>query len=568
MFARIKKSGKYQYLQVVHNERIDGRVRQRVIATLGRLDRLTENGQLDGLVESLARYTDHVAVLNAVRHEQVEPEASVHIGPPLVFGRLWEELGLPAIFKRLLAGRRFQFPLERVVFLTVLHRLFDPGSDRAAERWCRRYALEDVELQHFYRTMGWLGEPLPDDQQPGEQQSGEQQSGEQRSGDQQPDEPGPLGPRLRTHRIEEALFDRRRDLFSGLRLFFIDTTSIYFEGEGGESLGKRGYSKDHRPDLNQIVLAVVLDDTGRPVCCEMLPGNTADITTLLPLADRLRERFGITEICIVADRGMISAKVIDQLTARGIHYILGARLRNVNEIRKEVLSRGGRYREVHGPREHSKSPSPLKVKQVMIEDRRYIVCHNEEQARKDRADREAIVKKLREQLASGGKKLVGNKGFRKYLSTPPKGSLTIDESKVKAEARFDGKWVLRTDTDLTPEEVALRYKDLLQVEDTFRRTKSLLETRPIFHKCDDTICGHIFCSFLALVLLKELQERLSRRGWNVEWNHLRDDLDELQQQTLTISGKRFEFRTPPTGEAGKALQAVGIALGPSVRLKE
>ncbi len=233
-----------------------------------------------------------------------------------------------------------------------------------------------------------------------------------------------------------------------------------------------------------------------------------------------------------------------------------------------MLSRGGRYREVNGPREHSKSRSPLKVKQVMVEDRRYIVCHNEEQARKDRADREAIVTKLREQLQQGGKKLVGNKGFRKYLSTPSRGSFTVDESKVKAEARFDGKWVLQTDTDLSAEEVALRYKDLLQVEDTFRQTKSLLETRPIYHKCDDTIRGHIFCSFLALVLMKELQERLSKRGWVVEWQRLIDDLDELQEFTVTVSGKRFQFRTPAQGEAGKALQASGVALGPSVRLVE
>ena len=149
-----------------------------------------------------------------------------------------------------------------------------------------------------------------------------------------------------------------------------DSTSVKFfgayKGQSRKAVKlKRGFSKDHRPDLNQIVLAVVLDDTGRPVCCEMLPGNTADITALLPLADRLRERFGITDICIVADRGMISKKVIGELTDRGMHYILGARLRNVNEIRDEVLSRGGRYREVNGPREHSKSPSPLKVKQGM-----------------------------------------------------------------------------------------------------------------------------------------------------------------------------------------------------------
>jgi hypothetical protein len=548
MFARIKKSGSYQYVQVVHNQRIDGRVRQCVIATLGRLDVLKESGQLDGLVESLARLSDHVTILNALKTNQITPSRTVHLGPPLVFEKLWKQLGIPDILRRLLEGRRFEFPLERVVFITVLHRLFVSGSDRGAERWCRKYALGDLGdlgLQHFYRTMGWLGEPLPPDQQPDE---------------------GRLGPRLRKDLIEEALFQRRRDLFTGLRLVFIDTTSIYFEGQGGETIGKRGYSKDHRPDLKQMIVVVVMDDEGRPVCCELLPGNTADIATLLPIVDRLRERFHISEVCVVADRGMISEKTIAELVERGIRYILGARLRNVKEIRETVLSRPGRYRVVHGPRENSKSPSPLKVKQVFVEDRRYIVCHNDEQARKDQADREAILKKLSERLKQGATSLVGNKGYRKYLTSAKGGAFQIDEAKIKQDARFDGKWVLRTDTDLPAEEVALRYKDLLLVEDAFRTAKSILETRPIFHKCDDTIRGHVFCSFLALVLLKELQHRLASHGWQVEWPRVRDDLDELQELTLPLGNKTFAIRTPPVGEAVRAIQAVGVVLGPSVRL--
>jgi len=546
VFARIKKSGSYQYVQVVHNERVQGRVRQRVIATLGRLDQLQESGQLDGLLESLARFSDHVAVLNALKSNQITPSRTVHVGPPLVFEKLWQQLGMPNILRRLLVGRRFEFPLERVVFITVLHRLFDPGSDRAAERWCRRYALGDLghlDLQHFYRTMGWLGEPLPPDQQPDEH---------------------PLGPRLRKDLIEEALFAQRRDLFSRLRLVFIDTTSIYFEGRGGETIGKHGYSKDHRPDLKQMIVAVVLDDEGRPVCCELLPGNTADIRTLVPLVDRLRQRFDIREVCVVADRGMISKKTIGELTQRGIHYILGARLRNVKEIRETVLSRGGRYREVHGGREQSKSPAPLKVKQVLVGERRYIVCHNEEQARKDQADREAILEKLREQLKQGSASLVGNKGYRKYLSASGE-VFEIDEAKVLRAARFDGKWVLQTDTDLLAEEVALRYKDLLMVENAFRTAKSILEVRPIYHKCDDTIRGHVFCSFLALLLLKELQDTMQSRGCQAEWQRLRDDLDELQELTLPLGEKTFVIRTPPVGATGEAIQAVGAALGPSVR---
>ena len=546
MFARVKKSGRYEYLQIVHNVRVEGHVRQQVLTTLGRLDLLKETGQLDALLASCAKFSEHAAVLNAARQDNVQAGHAVRLGPPLVFGRLWQELGVPQVLDSLLHGRKFEFPVARAVFLTVLHRLLVSGSDRAAERWCRRYALEgieEIELQHLYRAMGWLGEPLPADEQPTDQR---------------------LGPRCRKDRIEELLFARRRDLFSGLQVAFFDTTSLYFEGEGGETLGQHGYSKDHRPDLKQMVVGVVLDERGWPLCCFLLPGNTADITLLVPVVDQLRARFGIERVCVVADRGLISAETIRELEARKWQYILGARLRSVKEIREQVLSRGGRYHVVQGPRENSRDPSPLKVKEVWVDQRRYIVCHNEEQATKDRHDREAVLKKLADQLEHGPKSLVGNKGFRKYLRAD--GEFTIDPEKVAAEERFDGKWVLRTNTELTPSAAALRYKDLLQVESIFRSLKSLLDTRPIYHRCDDTIRGHVFCSFLALLLMKELHSRLESRGWgNVEWQPLLDDLDDLQELTVTASGKSYVVRTAPRGDAGKAIRAAGVALGPAIR---
>jgi hypothetical protein len=551
MFVRSKKSGAYEYLQVVCNERIEGRVKQRVIATLGRRDVLQKTGQLDALLASCSRFAEHTAVLTAHRQGRISPAAKVRIGPVLVFARLWSELGLPKIFRRLLAERKFEFDVERAVFLTVLHRLFAPGSNRAAEVWRRKYAIQGVEqlqLHHLYRTMAWLGEPLPEDQQAGAT---------------------PFAPRSVKDLIEEALFQQTRDLFSGLDLVFFDTTSIYFEGEGGETVGQYGHSKDHRPDRKQMVVGVILDGEGRPVCCELWPGNTTDVTTLIPIVDRLKQRFHIRSICVVADRGMISKDTIQRLQAtdRDVRYLLGARLRSVKEVYDQVLRRGGRYHEVYGPKKKSKDPAPLKVKEVWVEDRRYIVCHNEDQAQKDRIDREAIVAALRDQLRQGAKSLVGNKGYRRFLKTRSRGGFEIDEAKIESEARFDGKWVLQTDTDLAPAECALKYKELWMVEHLFRSMKSILETRPIYHKCDETIRGHVFCSFLALLLLKELQTRLAARGWQVEWQGVRDDLDALEEITIRTRGRTFVIRSDLQGDAGKAIQAAGVALGSVVRLE-
>lgn len=552
MFVRAKKSGAYQYLQLVRNERVDGKVRQQVVATLGRLDVLQESGQIDALIASCGRFAQHTAVLDAHRQGKTEAVATIKIGPPLVFERIWNELGFPEILRELLGRRRFEFAVERVIFLTVLHRLFDPGSDRAAEVWHRSYAIKGVsglELQHFYRTMGFLGESLPLDQQAGAT---------------------PFTLRCAKDLIEESLFARRRSLFSGLDLVFFDTTSIYFEGRGGESVGQYGHSKDHRPDCKQMVVGAVLDNTGRPICCELWPGNTTDVKTLVPIVDRLKERFSITRICIVADRGMISKKTIDELQAkqRDVRFILGARLRAVKEIREKVLADPGAYQLVHGPKTRSKDPSPLKVKEVRVNGRRYIVCHNEDQAKKDCADREAIVGSLRDQLKRGDKSLVGNKGYRKFLKSAQGKRFEIDEEKVQHEAQFDGIWVLQTDAPLSDVEVAMKYKELWMVEAVFRCLKSVLETRPIYHKRDDTIRGHVFCSFLALVLLNELQTRLEARGWYCEWERLKNDLDALEEITVANAGKTFVIRSQTRGDAGKALQAAGVTLGPAVRMSE
>jgi len=550
MFFRHKKSGKRVYLQIVENRWEQGRSKQRVIATLGRLDRLAESGQLDALLQSGARFSESVMVLAAHREGEAPVVSTRRIGPALVFARLWEELQIPQVIRRLLAGRRLTLPVERILFLTVLHRLFASGSDRSCLRvWKQDQQIpgtETIALHQIYRAMAWLGEPLPEDQQAGAT---------------------PFSARCTKDAFEEALFDRRRDLFSDLELVFFDTTSIYFEGEGGTELGQYGHSKDHRPDRRQMIVGAVLDGEGRPLCCELWPGNVTDVKTLIPIVDRLRTRFQIRSICIVADRGMISKETMAELQAdeRQVHYILGARLRNVKEIYETVLSRGGRYRVVHEARQKSTDPSPLKVKEVRIDDRRYVACLNDEQAKKDRADREAIVSALREQVKQNAKSMVGNKGYRKYLQDDGK-KFAIDEAKVKHDSRFDGKWVLQTDLDEMPaEDVALKYKQLWMVEEMFRTAKTLLETRPIYHHHDETIRGHVFCSFLALVLRKELHDRLALQGDKFEWAEILRDLEALQYVQVEHQGKRFLLRSEAQGSSSAVFRAAGVAIPPTIQ---
>jgi transposase len=546
LFVRTQTNGSRTYLLIVDNQWVEGKVRQRVLLRLGRLDELLANGRLDSLIQSLGRFSEKLAVLGAHARGDSITTRSARIGPALIFQRLWQLCSIDKVLTALLEGRRFEFSVERAIFLTVLHRLFAPGSDRAAEKWKHDYAIDGVaalNLHQLYRAMAWLGEVLPKSQQDGAT---------------------PFAPRTNKDLIEEQLFARRRDLFSDLDIVFFDTTSIYFEGEGGETIGQRGHSKDHRPDLKQMVVGMVLDQNGNPVCSELWPGNTADVKSLVPIVERLRSRFGIGSVCIVADRGMISAETLAEVERRKWQYILGVRMRSSTEA-KAVVARAGRYAEVQPKSDDPNDPSPLKVKEVWVEDaRRYVVCVNEDQATKDGHDREAVVASLRDALSKGDKSLVGNKGYRKYLRAGGK-QFTVDEDKIQEEARYDGKWVLTTNTDLPAREVALKYKQLWMVEDVFRSMKSLLDTRPIFHKCDETIRGHVFCSFLALQLRKELEDRLARKEWKLEWADVIRDLDNLLEMEVAISGKGYVFRGQSPGVAGKVFQACGVALPPALR---
>ena len=545
MYFRRKTSGGRAYLQIVESRREGDQVRQQVIATLGRYEDLKASGQLERLLRSGARFAEQAMVLGALDDDTAARIATRRIGPALVFERLWEETGCRAVIEELSGGRKHGFALERAVFLTVLHRLFGGGSDRAADRWREDYAVagtDGLDLHHLYRAMAWLGEELPAKEQDGRT---------------------PFAPRCLKDVVEERLFDHRRDLLTRLDLVFMDTTSLYFEGAGGQTLGQHGYSKDHRPDLRQMILAVVIDGDGRPVCSEMWPGNTADVTTLIPVIERLRRRFAIARVCVVADRGLISAETLAELEARRLLYILGVRERTDKLVRELVLDDPAPF----VPLVMSKRGKQVdyEAKAVMLAGRRYIVCRNHQEAQKDAADRVSILAALERQLAKGDKALIGNTGYRRYLKTISDEHFAIDAAKVEEEKKFDGIFVLRTNTDLNPLEAMLCYKHLWTVEQTFRTAKHLLATRPIFHKLDETIRGHVFCSFLALVLKKALDDRIAAVGRAGSWPEIIADLDSLTETEIEHDGKRFVARSAPRPAASLALRAVGVALPPTIR---
>ncbi|MEO5376043.1 MAG: transposase [Alphaproteobacteria bacterium] len=424
MFIRVKKINGYEYLYLVENAREGGRHVQRVIKSLGRKDEVEASGMLDSLIASAARHSPRSIVLSRYYKGELPELKRQSIGADLVFGRLWETTGIRDVLTSLLADRRFGFDVERAIYMTVLHRLMISGSDLHASDWKDKMRIpgaEPVMLDQAYRAMAWLGEEMPGPA-------------------------GPLGPRTMTDVIEESLYRYRKDLFGvtpeaclrhdnaeaclrhDVSVAFFDTTSLTFEGKGGATLGRRGHSKDYRPHLKQVVLGIVLDGRDRPIASFLLPGNTAapeariraTVTTLVPVVHRLQERFGIKRACVVADRGMISAATIKALEAAGVDYVLGARERSVREIYEQVITDDGVPVPLVIPRQ--KGETRLEVRDVTIEGRRYVVCRNEEEARKDAETRAKILAGLKTALEGGDMKLVANTCPSLILRRPQKPS--------------------------------------------------------------------------------------------------------------------------------------------------
>ncbi len=522
MFIRrkrsVQKSGEYETSRIVESIRDGDKVRQKVIGTLGRTDKVLASGKIGALIRSLAQFAHHLKVVEASRTPDMQALSSREWGPALVFGSLWGKQGMPDLIRGLSESRRFEFDVERASFAMALQRLCRPGSDLAGSQWISGVecpGFDKLELQHFYRTASFLAQVRDE--------------------------------------LEVELSWRDRDLFSlELDLIFIDTTSLYVYTDMETDLRKRGYSRDRRPDLPQFVLCVVVNRHGWPVAWDIFPGNTADVRALEMMVRRLRKRLQINSVVLVGDRGMISADTIELLTGdkeAPFDYVLGCRMRKQKEVNGEVLARAGRYQKVN---------DNLEVKEVLVGEKRYVVCRNPVEARKDKAAREAVLEKLQRVISEKGPKaVIGNRGYARFVHIA-KGSVTINQEAVEADARLDGKFVLTTNTHMPACDVAMTYKSLWRVERTFWEQKTTLEVRPIYHQRDDTSIGHIVASFLALRLEVDLQRRLDDKGVSISWPDLMRDLGRVQSVEVELEGNRYQLRTTMQGASLHAFQAAGV----------
>lgn len=522
MFVRVKKfSGKHttrQYLQVVESYREEGKMRQRVLCTLGRVERLQDGG-LDGLIQGLAKFSKNLTIIRA--SQDLLADWSKEYGTVLVFRKLWEELKMDQILKQHLKSHRYKSDIGEAVFALVLNRILEPYSKKRAEVWLEEVyepRFSFLRLQHFYRCLDFLDEHKPE--------------------------------------IEEELFGEVKDLFNlELDVVFYDTTSVYFEGEGPEGLAQKGYSKDKRPDLNQILIGVLMTKEGIPIGCEVFPGNCYDGSTLKCALEVLSKRFHLKRVIFVGDRAMVSQENLSYLDDFGYEYILGVRMRKLRDVNKEVLGRAGRYHQVN---------DSLWVKEVKVGEVRYILCFNPEEAKRDAEERKVIVENLEGKIKSGSLKKVLKGDAQRYLKLE-KERFSLNYEKIDKEVRYDGKYVLRSNTELSAEEVALAYKNLWLVENTFRNLKDILKIRPIFLWTPARVKGHVFVCFLAFLLTVTLQKKLLQIAIKESlWNILRD-VRKVKAVLLRVKNEPYLVRTELKGMAHLAFKAVGLS--PPSRVK-
>jgi transposase len=526
-FIRRNKDGSARvYLYLCRNYMSNGKERQELVAKLGRMDLLQGSGALDRLLASLSRYSERCWV-------DVEGEGRLSqgraYGTALVLRRLWENLGLDKQLAQLQGNTEVRFSLEEAAFAMVLHRIVDPGSKRRTHSWMHkavyRPEFNEIELHHLYRALGYL-----------------------------------IGSK---DNIEQALFARGRDLFSlGVDLVLFDTTLVHFEGEGPEGLATFGRPGNY-PDCVKVLLGLVMTGDGFPVAHHVFPGNTADINAFRAELDDLRQRFPLRRVVIVADRGVVSEELIEELeVGKGkglewVDYILGMRLRKNKEVRDIVLSRAGRYHKVG---------ENLWVKEVGVNGHHYVVCYNPEEEERDRQRRQEIIDRARQDLEKKGPQaFLVPRGLRRFVELRG-GELVLKEASIREEARYDGKWVLRTNTNLRGFEVALAYKSLWQVERAFRQLKSGLEIRPVFLRLEDHVRGHILVCFLALVMEAALQRLLAATGSKSSYQEVLDDLAGVLAVRFEASGKAWLWRTELPGVANDAFRAVGLRPPPRVQL--
>jgi transposase len=530
-----------RYIQLAHNEwdPVAKYSKAKVLYNFGRESELDFDA-LKRLVASISRFLTPEDALKAqatIEHgNDLKFISSKPYGGAWLLNELWKHLEIDVVLKKLLEKRQYRIPVERVLFALVANRALEPVSKLACEDWVEKDAvlpgIEHIEEQQMLRSMDFLLEANEEIQ-------------------------------------KEVFFSAAHLLNLEVDLLFFDTTSSYFETEpvscnsdnNAGDFRKLGLSKDHRPDLPQVVIGLAVTREGIPVRCWVWSGNTADMTVIKEVKkDLMGWRLG--RVVTVIDRGFSSEDNLKTLQVAGGHYIAGEKLSKSSA--NEALSRPGRYRTVK---------DNLEIKEIIVGDGearvRYVLSRNPQEAKRDRLRREDLLKKLKSEMkivnekppekrASVISEMLKDKTWGRYLRLDDKGCLRLNQQKITEEERKDGKYLIRTSDDtLSAEDVALGYKQLYEVEDAFRTLKSTLELRPMYHRLEDRIKSHVLLCWLALLLIRVAETRTVST-----WSHIRKELQRIHLGVFKGVNGEIHQRTELTKEQKEIFKSVKVSEPP------
>lgn len=515
MFSRVKKvktGGKtYKYYQVVENRYKDGKSRQKVLLTLGRVDDF-DPSFVDELVDTLSEFTGKTTVLSSL--DDCHHKWSKEYGSVYVLEKLWDELELTKIMEKHLKHHNYEFDVIAAIKAMVFNRALDGDSKRSTSEWMKKDVYlpeaEELELHHLYRALDFLVDHKSE--------------------------------------IEGEIYDNLKDLFNlNVTVVFYDCSLFDMYGEASDLVQ---YS---RQGDSQVLLSFVLSRDGLPISHQVLPGNTADINTVIEAMQELKERYSIGKCIFVGDRGMVSREKLNKLEDMQFDFIVGVKSNQWKEVKEEVLSTRGRYTEV---------ADNLKVKETEVNGYRYIICYNPLQAKRDKQTRESVIKHLKEEIdgldpdSKKAANLYGDKFKGRYLRRLKDGTLKINKMQIREDEKLDGKYILYTSTDLDREEIAATYKRLNNIERSFRSLKSLHNMEPVFHYANRRIKAHVFVCILAHMLERLMEKKFAREDFEMTADRALEHLSRMKLTRTELNDKKFLIRTETQEEMNNIFQAL------------
>ncbi|WGS64365.1 IS1634 family transposase [Marinitoga aeolica] len=501
MFLRVVKNNKgVEYLRIVESYRENGKIKQRTIANVGRIDSFSES-EAKNIVNKLIQIFD---LKNYIDTEDIKKAPDKrNYGAKVIVNKIFERYEMKRYFERL--DKDIKYNAEEMLKIMVMNRIVEPrsklgifnnleyfGYNKVEAEKGKDLEEKDVMLHWLYRTLDILAD--------------------------------------NKESIEKHMYNQRISLFNTtVDLVFYDVTTLAFETQQTNEILQMGYSKDKKFNESQIVLGMSIDQDRMPVSFDIYAGNTFEGHTFKDSIEKMKKEYQLGKVIVVADRGMMSKKNIEVVENSNYEFIVG---KSIKQIKKVNIFEG----------EFIEIAKGIEYREVEYENKRLLIIHSEERAKKDRADRLRLIEKAKKMLEEGNIDSKSKRGAKKYLKEQNKQNYTLDINKIQNDEKYDGYYGIMTNTKLNPKQILEQYHTLWKVEETFRTLKNYLETRPVFHWTPKRIKGHIVMSFISYIMQRTLELELEKN--NIEYSHekIREAIKKMEYSEIRLKDKLFALR--------------------------